>query len=311
LIAGTTKEIHYGLVVANDDEEKRGRLRVASGTLAGSDDQGDPIELPDWIEPVFPYLSSEDDQGATGGWFFVPDVGVTVELEINIQSPRDEAVGQISLDAADIRWRACIFAPAKDSLHEDFDTNYPNRRGIVTGRGHQLIFDDTEGDEEVRLLQVNEHGNSFLDFDENGSATLLTSQGMLLYMNQDAGELTLTDSQGNVLGFNSSGCYLTNGNGATINLTKDLIQLLSNANLALNTTAFTCESGGAKFYQTQGLESAVLKDGTSSFVAALATYIAEVATALTGVGGTPPPSGTGFITNLSGGMYTSTNLEAE
>jgi hypothetical protein len=161
-MTATITEIHYGIVTDNRDDEQRGRIRVACATLVP-----DGTDWPEWVDPVFPYLSSSDQQNATGGWFFVPDIGVAVELEVTVSSDRDETPGATILDANDIKWRSCSFSRGSDSIADDFKTNYPNRRGFVTGAGHKLVFDDTAGDPEVLLLQSNEDGNTFLDFDQN------------------------------------------------------------------------------------------------------------------------------------------------
>jgi len=145
-MSGTFREIHYGIITDNADDERRGRVKVKCRTLLPDD-----TEWPDWIEPVFPYLSSSDQQKATGGWLFIPDIGIVVELEVVASAQRDEQRGAASFQIPDIRWRACVWSRGGDEMPEEFTTNYPNRRGFKTGRGHLLIFDDTDGAELVRL----------------------------------------------------------------------------------------------------------------------------------------------------------------
>lgn len=143
----SAREVHYGIVSDNADPEMRGRVRVRCGTLVPDD-----TEWPDWVEPLFAYLSSSDQNKTDGGWFFIPDIGVVVELEVAVTSARDEVPGQTSIDAPDIRWRACVWAHGEDVIPDEFATNYPDRRGFKTGRGHIFLFDDTEDSELFKLL---------------------------------------------------------------------------------------------------------------------------------------------------------------
>lgn len=162
-MGSTTREYHTGIVTDNADPEKRGRLKIQCGTLL---QQG--VELPDWVDPVFPYLASGNGNTTVAGWMFVPDIGVVVEVELSSTSTLDEVPGMISFDAGNIRWRACIFAQGKDVVHPDFLENYPNRRGIITGAGHQLLFDDTDGSLLVQLLQKNATNDNLYLMDKSG-----------------------------------------------------------------------------------------------------------------------------------------------
>lgn len=298
------REIHYGIVSDNNDPEMRGRVRVRCGTLVPDD-----TEWPEWVEPLFPYLSSSDQNKTDGGFFFIPDIGVVVELELEVTSARDEVPGQSSIDAPDIRWRACVWAHGTDVLPDDFLANYPFRRGIKTSLGHMLLFDDTEDSPLVRLLQHNEDGESFLDFDENGSALLLTSLGMMLYLNQDAGELTLMDNNQNALIMNEDGLYLATADSDMFTMGGGKVQTMT-GEWILNGTSANANVG--KFSVSQaGTDTAVIVEGAAGFQSQLSSSLTEIAGFLAGLG-FPCVFTTGtFVPALSGGQYAATLLTSE
>ena len=163
MIRATVTEVHKAIITDNVDPEQRGRLKVRCDTLAGPD-----TELPDWVEPRFPYLSSSNDNTTDGGWFFVPDIGVVIEIEITVSSARDETPEAISFDAPDLRWRACVIAPGEDSVGSEFKgDSYPKRRGVQTGAGHAIVFDDDAL--LVQLIAAYRAGRSILILGKDGA----------------------------------------------------------------------------------------------------------------------------------------------
>lgn len=307
----TTREIHIGIVRDNADPEQRGRLMVECATLAA-----DGALWPDWIEPVFSFLSSLDTETSNGGGLWIPDVGVAVELEIATASQRDESPGAVSVDAPDIRWRACVFARGKDVLGSEFvGDNYPNRRGWQTRSGHALIFDDTDGDPEVKLQQVNEFGISFFDFDETGSAFISTSKGQLFYMNQDAGEVTLLDTNSNLLTFNADGWFITSADSDMVKAGGGEISLFS-GNILLNASGVNANVGGFSVAQL-GLDTPVIVEGLAGFSTMFAAFLTELKTALLvpAAVGTPPMPASPMLdalnSALGSGSFTATLLTSE
>jgi hypothetical protein len=206
-----TAETHIAKVTAVDDPEKRGRIRVACATIMGSEDE----ELPMWIEPAHVW-----------GWFFVPDVGELVEIEIVAGADDDEQPGQASIDSLDATWRGTRFYGNEDAeegegrtpIASDFTaTNYGKRRGLCTPTGHVLMFDDTAGKEQVSLTWANAEGlRSFIAFDDDGSCVLNTHSGHLLFLNSKDGELSLIDQHGNTYATNEEGSKLITGDGKTM-----------------------------------------------------------------------------------------------
>jgi hypothetical protein len=129
-------EKYDATVTVNEDDENRGRIRVACVGLLGDEE----IELPMWVEPVLEW-----------GFFLIPNVGETVEIEAAVSSDEDEINGQFSIDNLDIRWRGkrsyTIDEPENENIeptpiHPDFLSNYGRRRGFSTPHGHIVMFDD-------------------------------------------------------------------------------------------------------------------------------------------------------------------------
>lgn len=142
-------ERYEALVTNNEDDEQRGRIKVACVGLLGDEE----AELPMWVEPALDW-----------GFFFVPDVGEIVEVEVVTHTEQDEHFGQSSIDNLDIRWHGTRYYTEGDgdqteprAVHNDFVAeNYGKRRGFATPAGHILMFDDTEGKTKVVLTWVQE-----------------------------------------------------------------------------------------------------------------------------------------------------------
>jgi hypothetical protein len=142
----TQTERYEAVVVANDDPEKRGRIRVACAGLVGDEDAA----LPFWVEPLFDW-----------GLFVVPDVKESVEIEVDVASDTDESYQQTSLEALNPRWRTKRHYTDAFPVHEDFTSkNYGKRRGFVTPRGHTMVFDDAEGSEAITLTWRSKDGKA-------------------------------------------------------------------------------------------------------------------------------------------------------
>ena len=54
----TIRETHLGVVTDRNDPEQRGRIRVAVASLMGTDDNDDPVEYPNWVEPRFQHRTT-------------------------------------------------------------------------------------------------------------------------------------------------------------------------------------------------------------------------------------------------------------
>lgn len=160
----------FPATVTNIDDEdstpKTGRIKVTCIGLMGDEES----EVPVWVEPALDW-----------GWFYIPDIGEIVEVEVVAGTDHDESFGQSSIDQLDLRWRGKRFYttgegtvgdadqdPAVDArkVHAEFLTNYGKRRGFATPWGHILFFDDTDGDNRIVIMHSAEqlpHGEAFED----------------------------------------------------------------------------------------------------------------------------------------------------
>jgi len=144
-------ETYPATVTSIDDPEKRGRIKVTCAGILGDEE----TELPMFIAPVHQW-----------GWFFIPDVGESVEIEVVTSGDEDEQFGQSSINNLDIKWRGARYhtdAELEESIneprpvHSDFTAEaYGKRRGFATPMGHVMIFDDTEKAPRIYLTMMTE-----------------------------------------------------------------------------------------------------------------------------------------------------------
>lgn len=168
----TIKETHRATVKDNDDPERRGRLLVASATLMGVDSNGEAVDFPHYIEPLFPVLYSSNGDKVDGGWFAIPSVGATVEIEVASHSSFDQVPGQTSQTDPDPRWRSCVLRSG-DSIPTEFLENYPKRSGLKTASGHTLIFDDSP----LGQVSLTHKDGMQIKFEKTGISIGLSSGG--------------------------------------------------------------------------------------------------------------------------------------
>lgn len=295
----TIREVHIATVVDNDDPEIRFRLKVAGGTLMGTDDDGEVVEYGDWIEPSFPVLLSSDGENVTGGFFAIPGPGTTVEIELAVSSDFDEAPNQTLLTNSDPRWRASLFQLG-DDIPDEFKTNYPNRFGFKSATGHLFLFDDSEGDLGKVMIAARPNAlgqQSFMSFENDGSIQIITNNGMMFFMNADKGEITLLDSQQNMIALKADGTTIMAKGGHTIDMNAAGINVLAAGALHLQGNSVTAQGLTVALGDSTAVEFAVL--GTSQ-VAALITEFAAIAASL--ASNVPPPTITytpAFVGSLS------------
>lgn len=210
----TRVERYPAVVTANEDPEKRGRIRVKCAGIMGEDGD-DAADVPGWVEPTLDW-----------GMFAVPDVDEQVEVELNISDDTDEAFGQTVLEGGDLRWRGKRFyAPEADKptvVHEEFSTNYGKRRGIATPMGHILFFDDTKGKTEITLGWVDADGvKSRLNVDKDGTVTLsaLDAKHVIILSGKDKKVTVSLDEGDAVMTLEGAKLEVKLGGGATLQAT--------------------------------------------------------------------------------------------
>jgi len=181
---------YRGFVASNEDPEHRGRLRLRVPSILGTEETS-------WALPCLPF------GGLAGqGHFMIPEPEAQVWVEFE--------EGELSHPIwTGTFWQADGDAPV------DLDGDQPLKRTIKTPSGHTLEFDDTEGEEKLRL----EHPQgASLSIDENGTIALTDANGATLVLDADASEAVLRDSHGNTLTMSSSGSTLEDSNGNQIEM---------------------------------------------------------------------------------------------
>lgn len=180
---------YRGSVSDNEDPEGRGRLKLIVPSLFG------PDTVTDWALPCLPFGGE-----AEVGQFTVPSVGALVWVEFE--------QGDISYPIwTGTYWDASMTAPA----------DVPVRRIFKTPFGHILEFDDTEGEEAIRIIHGGDAAASIV-LDETGSIVLTDNSGATITMDAEGAELSIADANGNSAVMSSSGTVVSDGNGNSVEL---------------------------------------------------------------------------------------------
>ena len=263
---------YWATVTNNVDPENRGRISVACVGLLGDEE----TELPMFVEPVHDW-----------GWFYIPDVGELVEIEVIESSDEDEQHGQMSIDNLDIKWRSKRAYGNEEgeiptSINEDFTSkNIGKRRGFATPIGHVFMFDDTENEEQVSLKWQNKSGeNSFFAMDKDGSIVLSNKTGTTLFFNAKDGQMSIVDQNGNVICSDSNGIKLIDSSGNSVEMKNGAIIVLGQSGITISCKDAIIDAGNVEI--AGNTEAIVL--GTT-FLSLLNTH-----THPTGVGPSGPPT---------------------
>jgi uncharacterized protein involved in type VI secretion and phage assembly len=183
---------HYGKyrgsVVDNEDPDGRGRLKVLVPSLLGD-------QATDWALPCFPFGGTDQT-----GTYLVPPVGALVWVEFE--------QGDLSYPIwSGTYWTGGVAAPA--------DT--PAKRVFRTPFGHTLEFDDTEGEEKVRIVHGGD-GNPSAVFDETGGITITDKQGAKIHLDAEGNQLVIQDANGNTITLSQSGTSIEDSNGHSVTM---------------------------------------------------------------------------------------------
>ena len=90
------REIHFATVTRNTDDDLKEALKGAVFFESNSLTNGVEYSIP--AEPCFPFA------GLNSGIFFVPNVGDTIEVEIDVDD----------IDNPEPRWRCGVYSSADD-----------------------------------------------------------------------------------------------------------------------------------------------------------------------------------------------------
>lgn len=168
-------ERYPGVVTRLDEESKTGAIYVTCAGVMGDDS----VEIPNAIQPVFDW-----------GWFYIPDIGEEVEIELIVQdSNQEDVIGQAIIDEPRFRWRGKRFRSEEGDqprpVNELFTgTNFGKRRGFATPKGHVFLFDDKDGSELIQVYWTNKNGEvSCISLLPNGGIEILDKGGNLIATN--------------------------------------------------------------------------------------------------------------------------------
>lgn len=145
--------IYRGLVVDVADTEQYGRIRVkVYPTFADLETENIP-----WAVPAFGLF---DGAGSNFGAFAIPKVGSYVF---------------VFFEAGDV-YQPVYFAEAPTAvrgLPDSRTTNYPDRKVWRTKNGIEIIIDDTEDDQIIKVIHSS---GTYIEVDKDGNITLNPNQ---------------------------------------------------------------------------------------------------------------------------------------
>ena len=182
---------YRGLVVDNDDPEKRARVTLRVPSVLGDE------VITHWAEPCLPFGGYQDQ-----GLFMVPAVDAQVWVEF---------------EAGDINhpiWTGTTWQQSSDVPSEASDGS-PHIHQLKTSSGHILLFDDNEDAEEIKLFHK---ADAQLNINSEGVITLMDAAGSTLTLDAAGSKIDITDSNGNSMVMESSGTTVSDANGNQIEM---------------------------------------------------------------------------------------------
>ncbi len=240
-----------GIVVDNQDPQKRGRLKLRIPSVLADQDT-------DWALPCLPY-GGADQQGL----FMVPEVDAQVWVEF---------------EEGDIHrpiWVGTFWQQESD-VPEDAAREEPTTRLLQTRSGHILQFDDEDGEERFRLYHPTE---AEVIIDKNGTISLTDASGAVLKLDAESSEIILEDSNGNIMTMNSAGTKVEDANGNVIEMAAAGITAEAPKIVIKGSQVHLGDEGGEPVIKGQ------------SFLGMFATHVHTVAPVVGGPTSPPIPQG--------------------
>ena len=197
---------YRGIVNDNQDPENRARIIILIPSVLGAE------AVSHWAEPCLPFGGLADQ-----GFFMVPEIGAQVWVEFE--------EGNISKPI----WTGTTWQQSKDVPTEAAKKS-PNMRQLKTPSGHILSFDDTEGEEEIRLYHPSE---AELKIDPDGVIQITDADGAKVLMNAAESSIEISDSNGNTISMEASGTTVTDSNGNKIVMQGGGLTISSSATISI------------------------------------------------------------------------------
>jgi len=206
---------YRGLVVDNQDPENRARVTLKVPSVLSE-------TVSHWAEPCLPFGGLADQ-----GLFLVPEIGAQVWVEFEEGNPNKPI------------WTGTLWQRSGDVPAEAAERS-PNMRQLKTPCGHILSFDDTAGEEAVRLHHA---ADAELKIDPQGSVQLSDSSGASLEMDASGTSVEVRDANGNSLLLEPSGIRVRDGSGNEIQMQSSGVTVRSGA--AVTIEGMTVNLGGS------------------------------------------------------------------
>jgi phage baseplate assembly protein gpV len=258
-----------------NDPEERCRIKVKVPVLQVAANQA----LANWAEPVGSILSGGDDKGS----FFVPDVGDMVWVSFrhgSLSSPL---------------WRAAsVRANGKPA---EFSSN--TIRGIKTSSGHLIIFNDTSGEESIKIS--NSVQGSTLLLGKDGEAELSVKDGSKILVQPD-GTITASTSGGSIVKLSGGGVEVETSGGTRISATQSSVAIAANVSVNVNAPSVSLDAQSIALGGSSAISPLLKGD---AFLTWLATFVAwafthtHPAPNAPAVPPPPPPNAASFISTTS------------
>lgn len=174
-----------GIVIDNNDPEKRGRVKLKIPTIFGSN-----YIHPVWAEPMDNRLA-----GKNTGEFFPPYVGDVVEVMFEYG------------DSSQPKYKGGYHAI--DELDDVFKGSYPNIRGWSFKSGQQVIIDETKDKEKIFIkgpdgtiltIDSNKDGSVYSVVHSSGAKHVIDKDGNHLFSDKSGNDsISIKDSDISVI----------------------------------------------------------------------------------------------------------------
>jgi len=280
---------YRALVMRNDDPKERGRIQISCPQVGH--DEKTAVDV--WVSPMV------DVTGDRFGWFNPPLVGSVVRVFFDNgdpSAPKGYVGGWFSdSDKA---------SPVPKEL--GYVDGKPQKRGFRSRAGHLLMFDDTAGDEKVRLVwhkiadgdeaktdpdkvaQEIAAGDKFsmLSFDEK-SIQLRDADGALITINTEKKEILLQDASGGYVALGPSGISMVDAASPASSISLDAagnVNIIASKNVNINAPNINLKGGGVFLGDTAALGVAI----ADMLLPWLAAHVHNIVVPVTGTPVSPP-----------------------